>query len=176
MIRKPAPQPERTETEQEIWSGTQSQASLYSSLSMTGIFAVIVLIVLLLIPPVRGSSITWIIYLVGLVGCALIQLGIFAYQRLNRWYVVTTERIIHREGILVRRHYILELIRVDDVTFEQGPIEAIFGCGSVFVETSDSSHPVLELQGIEPVKKVSELIDGARREERKKRGFHVEQI
>lgn len=162
--------------EKEVWAGGYSIQAFYGSTILLASVSLIALIVILVAPGLRGSSLTWTIYLIAVIGCLGILYALYLYNRFNRWFVVTTERIIHREGIFVRRHHVLELIRVDDVTFEQGPIDSLIGCGSIFIDSTDSSHPELELSGIREVQKIADLIDSCRRAERKKRGIHVESI
>ena len=46
----------------------------------------------------------------------------------------------------------------------------------IIIRSSDSSHPELVMSGIGDVRKVADLIDDARRAERRKRGLHIESI
>ena len=91
-------------------------------------------------------------------------------------YELTSQRLKHREGILVRSMDRIELIDVDDVMYKQGPIQAMLGVGNITVKSSDSSHPELVLYGIENIREVADRIDDARRDERRKRGLHIEAI
>jgi hypothetical protein len=62
------------------------------------------------------------------------------------------------------------------VTFTQGIIERILNVGTIKLSSSDRTHPVILLQGISDVKRIADLIDDARRRERRKRGVHIESI
>lgn len=175
--RKLRPLPEEhSDGENEIWSGTRSPRALYCNWSLTGILGFALTVVLVAIPQLRGQLVAWILLLSAILLAAAIQAVHHFWQRLSHWYILTDERLLHRDGILVRTYNVLELIRIDDVTYEQGPLETLFGVGCIFLSTSDSSHPELELRGIEDVSEIAEKIDAARRLERKKRGIHVEAI
>lgn len=102
--------------------------------------------------------------------------GIAVIRMLSDHYELTSQRLKHRTGILFRKIHRIELIDIDDVMFEQGPIQAMLGLGAINLQSSDSSHPELCLQGIEDVRRVADLIDDARREERRKRGLHIEAV
>ena len=82
----------------------------------------------------------------------------------------------HREGILFRKIDRIELIDIDDVNYRQGPIQAILGVGNITIKSSDSSHPELIMYGIADIANVSDMINNARRQERRKRGLHIEAI
>jgi hypothetical protein len=70
----------------------------------------------------------------------------------------------------------VELIDMDDVTYVQGPIQTLLKVGNITIKSSDVSHPVLVLKGISDVKRIAELIDDARRSERRRRGLFMEAV
>jgi len=114
--------------------------------------------------------------LIGVLALWLIVGTVYAYRRLGVSYELTTQRFIHQTGILSRRTDRIEVIDIDDVTSSQGPIERIFGVGGIMLESSDRSHPTLNLRGIANVKEISGLIDDVRRQERRRRSLHIEAI
>jgi hypothetical protein len=67
-------------------------------------------------------------------------------------------------------------IDIDDLTFEQGIVQRMFGVGKIRISSSDRTHPEIILVGIDNVKYVADLIDDARRKERRRRGVHIETI
>jgi uncharacterized membrane protein YdbT with pleckstrin-like domain len=103
-------------------------------------------------------------------------LGYLLYERLSVEYTLTNHRFIHQTGILRRVTNRIETIDIDDVTFEQGIIERMFGVGTIRLLSSDTSDPKLFLKGIDDVKRVANLIDDARRSERRKRGMYIESV
>jgi uncharacterized membrane protein YdbT with pleckstrin-like domain len=106
----------------------------------------------------------------------LYNAAVLAYRRFSVGYVLTTQRFIHESGLLRRVNDRIEVLDMDDISFEQGLVDRFVGVGTIRIVSTDRSHPALALRGIENVKVVSELFDNARRAERRRRGLHVEQI
>lgn len=83
-----------------------------------------------------------------------------------RWraniYLLTTRRIIHRQGIITRSSHDLPLARINDVASERGLLDRIFGCGTLRLTTA-AEVPVL-LRDVPDVEEVhltlSELLFG----------------
>ena len=94
-------------------------------------------------------------------------------MRLSVDYTLTNQRFIHQVGFLRRVSNRVEVIDIDDVQYEQGLFERMFGVGTIKVLSSDVSDPKLWLKGIDDVQRVANLIDNARRDERRKRGLYV---
>ena len=90
-------------------------------------------------------------------------------------YLLTTQRFIHESGVLRRLNNRIEVLNIDDITFEQGPFERLTGVGTIRILSHDRSDPDLVLRGIEHVSEVARLLDDARGG-RRRRGLHVEQI
>jgi hypothetical protein len=70
----------------------------------------------------------------------------------------------------------MEVIDIDDVTFEQKIVERMMGVGSIKIISSDRTHPELWMRGIENVRHIATQIDDIRRKERRKRALHIEAI
>lgn len=162
--------------ERDLWSGNYSGKAMFGSALAGVIVSVAVLAALLLIIEIRENAMAWLVGLGFLVLMWIFLLGVLVYRKLGVHYEVTTQRIKHREGILMRRMDRIELIDIDDVNYRQGPIQLLVGVGNITVRSSDTSHPYFVLQGIAKVKDVADLIDDARRKERRTRGLHIEQI
>lgn len=159
--------------EDELWQGKFSQRAMIGSWIGAAVFSV----VLLLTAAVGSfSGKGWGISLV-VIFC--VWLGLVArlfYRQLCEHYYLTNRRFIHERGILWRVIDRVEAIDIDDVSYQQGPVERVMGVGSIQIRSSDTSDPVLELLGIENVKEVAEMIDEVRRQERLKRGLHIEAV
>jgi uncharacterized membrane protein YdbT with pleckstrin-like domain len=89
------------------------------------------------------------IYRMVIVGVALLLLVLFVLVPLLRWrtthYVVTTHRLLFREGILARRGRDIGLSRVTDVSYSQTVWERLLNSGTVTIETAgDSGATVLK--------------------------------
>jgi membrane protein YdbS with pleckstrin-like domain len=111
------------------------------------------LVVVIIIPAGRAAEPGRIA--VGGVAFVAVLLG-FVVPYL-RWqttsYQLTTRRFRLRYGILTRTGRDFPLIRISDVSFSQGPIDRLLGCGRLTVESA-GEHGQLVLNEIPEVKKV----------------------
>ena len=159
--------------EEELWRGG------YSSKAMIGAWVVSGLIVAGVAGgrhPLGREIACWLILLAVLFLPWLYCLAVLCYRRMSVRYVLTTQRFIHESGILRRVNDRIEVLDMDDITFEQGLLERLMGVGTIRIVSTDRSHPDFALRGIENVKEVAALFDNARLAERRRRGLHVEQI
>lgn len=155
--------------EEELWSGS------YSAKAMTGTFAAagVLTLVAAVVSLVTGTLLVFVIAAaIAWAGLALL----YWYRRVTVRYRLTTYRFFHETGLLSRIANRLEVIDIDDVTVRQGPIERMFDVGTIRITSSDKTHPELDLPGIDEAKRVADLVDGARRAERQRRGLHIESI
>jgi uncharacterized membrane protein YdbT with pleckstrin-like domain len=106
----------------------------------------------------------------GWLGCLL------AYRKLSVRYELSTQRFIHKTGILRRTTDRIEVIDIDDVTYVQGVVQRMVGVGTIKISSSDRTHPELLLIGIDNVIEIADQIDDVRRKERRRRGLHIEAI
>ncbi len=162
------------EQEDELWEGRFSSRAMIGSWLLASFVTVVLLVGILMFSP--GNGYLWMAWLVI---CALLW-GWFAtqlaYRKLTCKYRLTSQRFIHESGLLKRVTDRIEVIDIDDVSFEQRIVERFLGVGSIKVTSSDRSHPELWLRGIENVKEVAGVIDDIRRKERRRRGLHIESI
>ena len=146
---------------------------------MTGswIIAGIVSIGLLVATIMWFSSSTGWMVLAGLLVVIWAALGLtLMVRKYSIHYELTTQRFIHMEGLLKRVADRIEVIDIDDVTYQQGLVERMVGVGNIKISSSDRSHPELWMRGIENVKDIANMIDEVRRKERRRRGVHIEAI
>lgn len=161
------------EAEVDVWEGA------YCSKAMTGkwisaVILTVVAIVAMLQVKALGESWKIVMLVLGLFWLGLVLN--FFYHKLSARYQLTTQRFIHRSGILTRVSDRIEVIDIDDVTYHQGLVERLLNVGSIKLVSSDRTHPVLWLRGIDKVKEVADQIDDLRRKERRRRGLHIESI
>lgn len=162
-----------TADEQELWQGD------YSVKAMAGLAAGLILLTLaaVAIGVVAGAGSTGWMVILGVVGLTwLAYFAVSLYRKFSFHYELTTHRLKHREGFLFRSMDRIELIDVSDVVLKMGPIQAMMNVGNIHVVSSDVSHPLLVMWGIPDARKIADLVDNARREERRKRGLHVHNI
>lgn len=63
-------------------------------------------------------------------------------------YRVSNYRIDFERGILSKKIDTLELWHVEDISFDAGPIDRIFGTGTITILSHDDSTPKLELKSL----------------------------
>ena len=82
-----------------------------------------------------GSALTWLVLAAG---AAVLLL--YPVRRLVRWatshFVVTSDRVIHREGLIARASMEIPLEAINDVRFRQGVFERIIGAGDLIIESA----------------------------------------
>jgi membrane protein YdbS with pleckstrin-like domain len=161
------------EPERELWHGGYSSKAMAGGWATSGAISLLLLIVGIWIRPI---ALWWLILLVLMILPWLYHFVILCYRRMSVRYLLTTQRFIHERGILRRVTDRIEVLDMDDITFEQGLLERLMGVGTIRIVSSDRSNPELALPGIDNVKQVATLFDDARLAERRRRGLHIEQI
>jgi len=76
-------------------------------------------------------------------GIAFLVCGAWFLITYARWttthFVLTTDRIINREGVISKRGTDIPLDRVNTVLFSQGPLERLVGAGDLTVESASET-------------------------------------
>ena len=161
--------------EDDLWTGGYSGKAMIGSWITAAIVTIAGLVALPLLP-LSQTGLKWLAFgillliLWGWLGVTL------AYRKLSVRYELTSQRFIHRRGILTQTTDRIEVIDMDDVTFQQGIVQRLFGVGTIQITSSDRSHPELVMKGIADVRRIAGLIDDVRRKERRRRGIHIEAI
>lgn len=86
-----------------------------------------------------------------LVACKLVFAPFLRW--LSATYTVTNRRLITRSGILSRRGHDIPLFRVNDVSYEHGLVDRLFGCGTLVISDA-SERGSVELPDIPQVERV----------------------
>jgi membrane protein YdbS with pleckstrin-like domain len=102
-----------------------------------------VLVILLAIADIRAQEIANASLKIGVDRVLLVALaaalGSLSFVGL-KWYftffVVTSQRVIYREGVLARRGVEIPLDRVNNVNFAQSIIERMLGAGDLLIESA----------------------------------------
>jgi hypothetical protein len=163
----------KDQPEKELWRGGYSSKAMIGGWAISGL----VTLVLLACGIFWARDVTWwLILLVLMILPWLYFFSVLCYRRMSVRYVLSTLRFIHERGILRRVNDRIEVLDMDDITFEQSLWERMVGVGTIHILSHDRSDPELWLPGIENVQEVASLFDNARLAERRRRGLHVEQI
>ncbi len=88
----------------------------------------------------------WWTWLLIPVGVGLVFFPSLWVKR-NR-FKITNYRIDYEHGLITTNIDTLELWHVNDVRLRQGPLDKIFGVGSIFITSDDRSTPELELRSV----------------------------
>ncbi len=80
----------------------------------------------------------WGVILVGLLVLAAVPLPRFA-RWWTSYFVVTSDRVIHREGIIGKSSMEIPLEAINDVRFEQSVIERLLGAGDLVIQSASES-------------------------------------
>jgi membrane protein YdbS with pleckstrin-like domain len=110
---------------------------------------------------VKDASSPW--NTIGLIAIGVVALVVIVWLFLVpfvRWrtthFIVTTDRVMAREGVINRTGIDIPMSRISSVRFEHGLIDRIFGCGTLIVESS--SQEPLDFDDIPQVETVHSLI------------------
>ena len=158
------------EPEDELWEGSYAKQAMVGSWIAGGVAT----IAALFLPTLLGVPWLWLLGGIALLWVVLVC--VYLYRRHSIRYRLTNHRLLYDKGILSRTRERLELIDVDDVTVFQGVIERLVGVGRIVIHSSDVTDGELKLIGIENAREVADVIDDARRKERRRRGLHIEAV
>lgn len=88
----------------------------------------------------QGDPDDWLLFPV--LGLAVVALGFFL-ARLAQWmtteFVLTTDRLIYRKGVLARQGREIPLERVNNVSYEQSLLQRMMRAGDLLVESAGES-------------------------------------
>jgi uncharacterized membrane protein YdbT with pleckstrin-like domain len=116
-------------------------------------------VVLIFVLPASTASLVPIRLGVGALAlvAAVVAFGVPFLRWRTTIYELTSRRLRLRVGILTRSGRDFPLNRISDVSFRQGVIDRIFGCGTLIVE-SPGEQGQLELDEIPEVRRVQGIL------------------
>ena len=159
--------------EREIWEGgyaTRAMIPLTIGLALLTLLALIGCVAAG--ADASGWGIAAAMAVIGWLGLLLR----FVYMRLSVHYYLTNHRLVHEHGIFHRVTHRIDVITIDDVTFEQTLVQRLLGVGRIRIVASERKVPELVMRGIDNVDHIADVIDTARRKERERRGLHIESM
>jgi membrane protein YdbS with pleckstrin-like domain len=159
--------------EEVLWEGRFSKLAMIGAWVAAAAFTLLALIVGFI---AKFQSQGWWITLGTIAAVWIFLILRLLYMQYTVHYTLTNQRFVHERGLLWRQVDRIETIDIDDVTFQQGPVQRMLGVGTVQLHSSDQTTPEFQLIGIENVRDVAAKIDEARRKERRKRGVHIEAV
>jgi len=97
---------------------------------------------------------------IAIAAVGLILIGWLTVVPVIRWrtthFVVTTRRVLIREGVFSRHGIDIPMSRINSVQFRHNIIERILGCGTLIIESA--SDEALEFDDIPGVERVHTLL------------------
>jgi membrane protein YdbS with pleckstrin-like domain len=82
---------------------------------------------------------------------------------LSAEYTITNRRIINRSGILTRVGRDIPLYRINDVSYERGPLDRILGCGTlqISVANEEGTSTLHDVPNVEQIQvQITDLLFG----------------
>jgi len=159
--------------EEELWTGGYATRAMVGAWILSGLITVGLFILGIW---AEWGATGWQVLLVLILLMWLFQFVVLARRKISVRYRLTSQRFFHETGILRHVTDRIEVIDMDDVTFEQTLLERLVGVGTICITSSDRTHPELTIPGIQNVAQVAAMIDEARHAERMRRGLHIETI
>jgi membrane protein YdbS with pleckstrin-like domain len=158
--------------ELDVWQGGFSSRAMLGSWILAGLATVLLLVVGIYF---RRTDV-WLGVLTTVMLVWIFLGSRLMYRQMSVRYRLTNQRFFHETGIIRRVTNRIEVIDMDDITYEQGPIERMTGVGSISIRSTDRTDPDLCLIGIDDVKEVAARIDKVRRAEKLRRSLHIENV
>ncbi len=85
-----------------------------------------------------SGAVTWIV-----LGGIVLVLVAYPVRRLTDWltshFVVTSDRVIHRQGLIAKSSMEIPLEAINDVRFSQGVIDRMLGAGTLVIQSASES-------------------------------------
>jgi uncharacterized membrane protein YdbT with pleckstrin-like domain len=94
---------------------------------------------LVVLGPVLAVAVPALIAVGALAGLAVLWLFVRWLSWSNEHFVVTTERLIHRKGVIGKKGMEVPLERVNNIAFNQSAMERIMGSGDLLIESGGES-------------------------------------
>jgi uncharacterized membrane protein YdbT with pleckstrin-like domain len=115
------------------------------------------LVVVVVIPSGTAAAVERLV----VAAVAILALMLWLIVPVLRWqtttYELTTRRLRMRDGILVRHGRDIPLARINDVSFERGPLDRLLGSGRLVVESA-GEHGQIVLHDIPRVESTQALL------------------
>lgn len=173
QFKKRAATPDEPET--KLWNGGFSPKAMIGYWLFAAVLTVVGCIAAAFATPATAGAVWLLVILLAIAlwgGLALYYL----YLRFGMSYELTSQRLIHKVGLLSQTTNRIEVIDIDDVSTYQTFIERLLGVGSIKILSSDTSDPMLVIRGIDDAKRIATMIDNVRRDERRRRGMYIETV
>jgi len=169
----PETQATKAADSQTLWEGRFDGRGMIGRALLSALVT-LGLIVLSIAWPWLGRH--WLVVLGIVVLLWVYQYLVYVVRHYGHRYRLTPQTFVHESGILVRSSSPIEIIAIDDISFQQTIFERVLGVGTIRIVSGDRTDPKLELHGIRDVAAAFATIDQARRAERRRRAVRVDNV
>ncbi len=90
-------------------------------------------------------------------------------------YQITTERVRISRGLLGKDRDDIELIRIQDIDFQQSMTERAFGVGDILIRSADPTLPEIRLNNVKQPDEVHEILRRAMLNARKRFRYSIQE-
>jgi len=158
MARDTSPaDPSLNEGEEPVLQLHPHWKTLIQPLVLAVVVVAAALVLVVVIPPGSAAAAERLV----VAAIAILALMLWLMVPVLRWrtttYELTTRRLRMRDGILVRHGRDIPLARINDVSFERGPLDRLLGSGRLVVESA-GEHGQIVLRDIPRVERTQALL------------------
>jgi membrane protein YdbS with pleckstrin-like domain len=159
--------------EQEVLRLHPHWKTLIRPLLVAIVVVAVALVIVAVIPSGKAAAVERLAVAVVAILALMLWLAVPVLRWRTTTYELTTRRLRVRDGIVTRHGRDIPLARINDVSFEQGPLDRLLGCGRLVVESA-GEHGQIRLTEIPHVQYVHTTLfrlveDEQRRLERQQR-------
>lgn len=105
----------------------------------------------------------------------ILYIGYVRWATQKTEYQITTERILTREGGLSTEEHQIDLLRLKDISSEQGFLQGLLNVGDIRIETTDRTHPSFTLESVPEYSRIREQIWESSRNKKDKKDVDYRQ-
>ena len=143
------------EADRVIWRGGYSPKAMIGGWA----FSVLIDLAMIVVGVFAGFGLHgWLILILLMALPWLYHAALLCYRCMNVRYSLSTQSFVHESGVVRRVIDRIEVLDMDDISFEQGLLERLVGVGSIRIVSSDRSHPELLMPGIENARHVARTV------------------
>lgn len=143
-----------TDDEEVVWSGAPSLHKITPQIAVGALISLAGLLLNVFLPsdvPFRGAA-----YLLVPIGMLVVGVAYVRHQSVR--YVVTTNEVYKKTGLLSRRVTTLRLDRVQNTTFTQSLGQRLLSYGDLYIETAGTGGTEMVFKSVREPQRVSSLL------------------
>ncbi|PSP96482.1 hypothetical protein BRC94_12660 [Halobacteriales archaeon QS_5_70_17] len=143
-----------TDDEEIVWTGTPSLHRIVPQIAAGGFLMLAGMLLNAFLPqdlPFRGAA-----YLLVPLGMLVVGVAYVRHQSVR--YVITTNEVYKKTGVVSRRVTTLRLDRVQNTTFRQSLTERFLSYGDLYIETAGTASTEMVFEDVPDPQEVSSML------------------